>query len=490
METPSPTFQAGGGLSRRLLWLTFGVVLFVQVLFFVPAVLRARLDWLHERIAYGQLAVLSLDDAVVAVPGPGEPASLPRGETTAHRDLLRLAGVESVRLMQPGSPPLYLGTEGQTQAARVIDLRRESDLAGLREVAVDLFDGRNRLVLVQAPAPVRPGTLVSVVFSSGALTSFLRGYALDVAGLGLVVAGATGLFLHFALQAMLVRPMRRLTQSIAAFRRDPERTPPLETEGLTPLKGDEVALAGSELAEMQRELRAALWQHARLAALGTAVAKVSHDLRSMLAPALLSAERLQSNADPNVRRIGDTVVRAVERATELVRGGLEFAREGPVTLERTRFLLRDAVADCADQVRASLPALQVENLIDATLEIDADREHVGRVLANLMRNAGEASAGQVSFDAVVRPTGIEIFVTDNGPGLPPRIQAALFKPFVTGGRRGSTGLGLAIARDLMRAHLGDIDLVWTREGGTRFRLCLPVTLSLKQAVRVQSAAAD
>lgn len=52
---------------------------------------------------------------------------------------------------------------------------------------------------------------------------------------------------------------------------------------------------------------------------------------------------------------------------------------------------------------------------------------------------------------------------------------------MTGGRRGSTGLGLAIARDLMRAHLGDIDLIATGPNGTRFRLTLPASLSLRQA---------
>jgi signal transduction histidine kinase len=104
---------------------------------------------------------------------------------------------------------------------------------------------------------------------------------------------------------LLVRPVRRLTGSIAAFRADPERTTPLDPGDVSVLSNDEVTVAGRELAAMQHELRAALWRNARLAGIGTVVAKVSHDLRGILTPALLTAERLQLNPDPKVQRAGD-----------------------------------------------------------------------------------------------------------------------------------------------------------------------------------------
>ncbi len=495
MENSAPRPKlASSSLSRRLLWLTFAVVLLIQVLTFFPAITRARRHWLQERITHGQLALLSLDETDAATEGirtaPPETPGFAHGETAAHRNLLRLAGVESARQDEPGRPSLTLGAAGQFEASRVIDLRAESSLDELRATLADLLDGRERMIRVAASGPVRPGATVAVVFHSTALTSHLRDFGREIAILGLVIAALTGLFIHFTLRMLLVRPMRRLTDSIAAFRSDPERTPPLETGGLTASRGDEVALAGHELAEMQRELRAALWRHARLAALGTAVAKVSHDLRSMLSPALLSAERLQSNPDPAVRRIGDTVVRAVERATDLMRSGLEFAREGPITVVKQRFCLREAVADAAEQARTASPHLTVENAIHPEVEINADREQIGRVLSNLIRNAGEAGASRVTIDTVIRPHMLEIYVSDNGPGLPKQVETALFKPFVTGGRRGSTGLGLAIARDLMRAHLGDVELACTCPQGTRFCLTLPATLSLKQPSRPTAEAAE
>lgn len=496
METSAtPPISARSSLSRRLLWLTFAVVLLVQILFLVPAAVRARHDWLLERITYGQLAILSLDDTNHGGRS-GSPSSdlaarhdgsSTHGELVARRELLQMAGVQAAQLIQSNGQVLDLGDAGLLVQGKMIELHREDRLSALRQTVRVMLDASPRVDVVQARGPVRPGTLVAVAFDSRALSQHLRGFVRDVAGLGLVVAGLTGLLIYLALQALLVRPMRRLTDSIAAFRADPERTPPLETQHLTPSRGDEVARAGHELAEMQRELRAALWRYARLAALGTAAAKVSHDLRSMLAPALLAAERLESHADANVRRIGDTVVRAVERSTELVRGGLEFAREGPITLTRQRFSLHDVAAEAAEQVRASAPTLMIDNRIDTEIEIDADREHMCRVFANLARNAGEAGAAHVVIEATTHPTSIDIFVADDGPGLPPQVLAALFKPFVTGGRRGSTGLGLAIARDLMRAHLGDVELVFTDSGGTRFRLNLPMALSLRQTSRPMAA---
>ena len=148
-----------------------------------------------------------------------------------------------------------------------------------------------------------------------------------------LIAGVTGGLVYLAVLLLLVRPMRRITGSIAAFRADPERTTPLDPDEVTVLSNDEISVAGRELAAMQHELRAALWRNARLAALGTVVAKVSHDLRGILTPALLTAERLQLNPDPRVQRAGEMLAQAVDRATDLVRRTLDYAREGPPPLQ-------------------------------------------------------------------------------------------------------------------------------------------------------------
>ena len=80
--------------------------------------------------------------------------------------------------------------------------------------------------------------------------------------------------------------------------------------------------------------RRRLTRRRRLVALGTAMAKINHDLRGILSPALLTAERLQMHADPAVKRAGDVLTRTVERATELARRTLEFARDAPLSKVR------------------------------------------------------------------------------------------------------------------------------------------------------------
>jgi signal transduction histidine kinase len=218
-------------------------------------------------------------------------------------------------------------------------------------------------------------------------------------------------------------------------------------------------------------LRAALWRNARLAALGAALARVSHDLRGILAPALLSAERLQGNTDPALRRIGDSIARTVERATELMRNTLDFAGEVPAP-PRERVALRDLVQEVGEEVRTRHPLLQVAVRIDASLAAQGDRASLRRALANLLRNAAEAGARQVEVAAAPDGDLVLLTVTDDGPGLPEVVRASLFQPFVTSGKKGGTGLGLAITRDLVRAQGGEIGLVRTTPQGTMFRLAL------------------
>jgi signal transduction histidine kinase len=94
------------------------------------------------------------------------------------------------------------------------------------------------------------------------------------------------------------------------------------------------------------------------------------------------------------------------------------------------------------------------------------------VLTNLLRNAAEAGARSVRISALHDNTMLVVDIADNGPGLPEGVRSDLFRPFAGSARRGGAGLGLAIARDLMVAHGGDIELVSTGAAGTTFRLTL------------------
>jgi signal transduction histidine kinase len=226
---------------------------------------------------------------------------------------------------------------------------------------------------------------------------------------------------------------------------------------------------------MQDELRAALWRNARLAALGTAVAKISHDLRNILTSALLVADRLQETADPVAKRAANTLIPAVERAAELVSRTVDFAREGPPAITRSAVSLRALVDEVAAVVSPDESGPVIDNQVPAALVLPLDRAQIYRVLINLLRNAAEAGATLISLSIEGDNGQTELLVADNGPGLPARVQENLFRPFTGSGKRGSTGLGLAIARDLVRAHGGDLVLRSTGPHGTAFVLGLAAT---------------
>jgi len=448
-------------LSARLLWLTVGIVLLTEVLIFVPSLGGDRQAWLDRHVREANIAVL----AVAAAPGGQVDAA------TRH-ELLRLSGDALIRL-ETGGTALVLGQPGPLASSVRIDLRAESTLTGIWRALAGLFRSHDRLLELVAESPLRQGSVMHLVLHERALQKDLRLFAWHIAAASLLIAAVAGALVYFVLLALLVRPMRRITDSIAAFRADPERGAPLDPDRVSLLPDDEMALAGQELAAMQHELRAALWRNARLAALGAAVAKFSHDLRNILAPALLAADRLIRNPDADVARSGELLTQAIEQAIGLVRQALEFVREGPPPLARTVFCLRDLVDETAGTVAQSMPGLAMRNDIAPDLSLEADRMQLFRVLLNLLRNAAEAGAGTARIGASPDPAGVAIQVEDDGPGLPDAVRANLFRPFVGSGRRGGTGLGLAIARDLIRAHGGDIALVASGAGGTVFRLLLP-----------------
>jgi signal transduction histidine kinase len=143
------------------------------------------------------------------------------------------------------------------------------------------------------------------------------------------------------------------------------------------------------------------------------------------------------------------------------------------------------LADLVDEVGVTLQEQgedsdpnTLRNWVNALGErrVQADRDLLYRVFINLGRNAFDAGANTVTVRAENGGDCVLVDVSDNGPGVPGAVVAQLFRPFTTGGRAGGAGLGLAIARDLVRAHGGDIAMATTGPDGTTFRFSLPATV--------------
>jgi signal transduction histidine kinase len=270
----------------------------------------------------------------------------------------------------------------------------------------------------------------------------------------------------------MVRPLRRLAANMVAFRGAPESADRVIG---TSARRDEIGVVQRELSAMEAAIRSALVSKNRLAALGTAVAKINHDLRNILTTVQLLSDRIARSSDPDVARTAPTLLATVDRAIALCSRTLDFAREEQPVPRRERLRLADLVEEVGG-VAALLAQgrAQIEHAVPPDLIVDLDREQIFRALVNLARNAAEAGAHVVRIEtADAAPGDLALIVVDDGPGLPPRARENLFRPFTGSARAGGTGLGLTIARELVRVHGGELSLADTSAKGTAFRIEIP-----------------
>jgi signal transduction histidine kinase len=281
--------------------------------------------------------------------------------------------------------------------------------------------------------------------------------------------------------------MTKLTWNIVRFSQRPQDP----TRVIAPSgRRDEIGTAERELSAMQKELSEMLVQKSRLAALGLAVSKISHDLRNMLSSAQLLSDRLRAVKDPTVQRLVPKLIASLDRAIRLCAHTLDYGQAQEPPPRRKRFPLAPLVAEIGDSLGLPRPgAIDWVVDVDPALEIDADRDQLYRVLSNLCRNAvqalesAEEERGELVVSARREGAVTVIDVADNGPGVPERARAHLFEAFQSVARKGGSGLGLAIAHELVQAHGGQIALV-NNEGGATFRVTIPdVVVDLQRARR-------
>ncbi len=450
-------------LRSRLLALTVFFITVVELLVFMPWIAAYRQGFLEERLIAAQVAALSLEEA------PGHMVS-PRLE----QQLLETAGVIAV-IVRREDKSLMLGFDLMpAEADAVIDLRQAS-LGMLIADAFDTFQAKGGRIIRVVGEPSLPGTRwVEITMSEMGLYEAMVAYSSNVLILSVIVSVMVGLGVYLALHWLMVRPMRRLKNTIVSFRLHPEAKGPHRR---LVRRRDEIGVVSRELVRMQDELQANLKEKTRLAELGEAVSKINHDLRNILTTAQLATDRLSKVDDPRIVPVARRLMTSVSRAVALC--------------ERT---LRHGRADEPAPVKGETPLLPLLEDVAATLGLDDDGDfkvyfnfpkdfwiwgdgnQLHRVFLNLARNAHEAQgqAGSITFTAERDDTGtFHIDITDTGPGIPAHLVPNLFKPFLAVAKAGGSGLGLAIARDIVLAHGGQIGLKETGEGGTTFRVCLP-----------------
>jgi signal transduction histidine kinase len=337
-----------------------------------------------------------------------------------------------------------------------------------------LLSEGNRVLRILGPAGANEADTAEVLLDEAPLRAELWDFGLRILELSLVLSLITAALVYLSLHWLLVRPMRRITASMMEFRDDPEDASRVIAASS---RRDEIGLAERELAVLQRTVHQALGQRARLAALGTAVTKINHDLRNILATARLVTDGLTASAAPEVRRVAPRLLDAIDRAIALCTKTLDFSREGTPPLAPSRFLLVPLIDEIGPGLAISEDDLAIDCAIPPELAVEADRDQLYRVFLNLTRNAVEAGAHRLRFSAAREDGTIRIEIADDGPGLPPKARENLFRPFFGSARPGGSGLGLSIARELMRAHGGELTLASSTGAGTVFRLTLPAPVA-------------
>jgi signal transduction histidine kinase len=452
----------GRGLSARLLVLTVCFVMVSEVLIYAPSIARFRDDWLEDRLATSYLAILALEATPDYMIDP-----------ELEIKLLNTAGVRVIGLHTRDGKNLLM--QGSTQSgvivSRQIDLDDQMPTTLVRDALDTLWSGGDRLLRVKGSTPRAGDAWLDVVLDEAPLRQAMISYSWRILGLSIVISLVTAAMIFGALQWLLIRPMRRLTQRMMDFRANPED---MSRDAAAARRRDEIGAAEREFVQLQKQIRKALKQRERLAALGTAVSKINHDLRGVLATAQLVADRLAHSDNPEVKRMAPALVRSLDRAIALCSDTLNFTREGPDKPEYSQFPLADLHGEVGESLGRYLNGTAVMRAdFEQDFAVTADRGQLYRVIHNLAENALQMGAHTVAVRARRAEGKVEIEVADDGPGLPPKALQSLFVPFKGSARSGGTGLGLAIARELMRVQGGDLSLANNDAKGATFRLELP-----------------
>ncbi|MEX1249692.1 MAG: HAMP domain-containing sensor histidine kinase [Hyphomonas sp.] len=459
--TPPPGFRRfADGLSARLFALTLGAILFTEFLIFIPSVSGLRTQWLEERVSAARIAALALEAA------PMREVSDELSESLLMKaEVLAVAELEDEMRFQLLAPSAEI--DGPT---RTIDLRGSTMMGRSLAAMAEYFAPGGEILIVMAEGSGE-GRVIEIVVPQAPLKSALTAFAWRVAALSLIIALVAAVLIYAVLDLLVVRPMKRVTVSVEQFSRDPGSW----TRRLSPTaRRDEIGRAQNALSGMEEAVADAFRQRSHLAELGSAVAKINHDLRNSLASAQLVSDVLAKSDDPRVKRAAPRLERALERAIDLATATLDYGKAAPRPPRLQSVSLRTVLLEAADEaLNGGGAMLDVDVPTDLVLESDPDYLH--RIASNLLRNADEAMAQAVTPEARIHITLEDegLIFRDNGPGLPDKARENLFRPFAGSTRTNGTGLGLVIAHELALALGGELSLQETGGSGTAFRLALP-----------------
>ena len=243
-------------------------------------------------------------------------------------------------------------------------------------------------------------------------------------------------------------------------------------------------LREAELRATARAQREQLHQNEKLAALGTLLAGIAHELNNPLSVIMHQATLLQSELKNDSRQgRAENILQAVNNCSRIVKNFLALARQEPP--RRVPVSINDVVHAAIDLVAYGLrvDGINVElDLVEPVPSVSADPQQLERVVINLVSNAQYALRSRPRPRTLTLRSSVDdaagrvlLYVADNGGGISPEIRSRIFDPFFTTKPIGEgTGLGLSLCHGIVAAHNGTITVSSEMDSGTTFVISLPI----------------
>jgi signal transduction histidine kinase len=292
-----------------------------------------------------------------------------------------------------------------------------------------------------------------------------------------LVAISAGFGLTYLLARRIVEPVLLLDRAAAEVAR---QNYAIEVEVKSEDEMGRLAHTFNNMCASIRQAREDLIRQERISTIGRLSGSIVHDLRNPLAAIYGGAEMLVDTDLPpsHVKRLAGNIYRASRRIQELLQDLLNVSRGKSGAPEVCR--LREVALAACDSLAAMAGAqnVTIELAIPPEIEVPVERSRIERAFVNLIANALDAmpGGGKVRISAEPEDGAAVVHVEDNGPGIPPEIRSQLFQPFVSSGKRNGLGLGLALSRQTVLEHGGDMWVEAAAGRGARFSFRLPVAM--------------
>lgn len=287
-------------------------------------------------------------------------------------------------------------------------------------------------------------------------------------------AFVVGLALTYLLARRIIEPVKQLDRAAAEIARENYDV------HITVNSTDELGRLAETFNAMSSSIRSArqeLIRQERIGTIGRLSTSIVHDLRNPLAAIYGGAEMLVEGDLPpeHVKRLAANIYRSSRHIQELLLDLVNVTRGKIESLETCR--LQEVVAAAYDTLATAAAAQDVRVAVNIPdeIEVQMERARMERVFANLINNALEAmpGGGSLEIGASCESRSVLLRFEDTGPGVSEHIRARLFQPFVTAGKKNGLGLGLALARQTVIDHGGEIWADSNHDGGAKFFLRLP-----------------